>query len=80
MTAEKIVRNAFETNGINAFFAVIAAKISFSLAEFSEWISALTAIFVLIYTAALALTSVLRFIRDARGAGSVEKDESERGN
>lgn len=72
MLARAKMKNFFDSNGINAFLAVIAAKVSFSLAEVNEWLSTLTAAFVLIYTASLAFLSVLRFIREAR-SGNAEK-------
>lgn len=62
-------KSAFESNGLNAFFAVVAAKISFTLAEFGECISVATALCAFIYAATLAGTSVLRFIREVRSGG-----------
>lgn len=72
--AGRMFKNAFESNGLNAFFAVVAAKISFSLAEFGEWISVATSVCVFVYAATLAGTSALRFIREVRSGGGNSDD------
>lgn len=58
-----------EPNGLNAIFAVVAAKVATLAGGFDSFVASATAFIAMLYAAVLLATAVVKFIKEVKKNG-----------
>ncbi len=70
------MKSLFENSGINAFFAVVAAKVSYYFGNIDSTVATATSIAAFVYVFFLAASSALRFIRELKNTRGQKNEEA----
>lgn len=63
----RVMGKAFEPNGLNAIFAVVAAKVATLANGFDSAVASATAFIAMLYATVLLATAVVKFVKEVKG-------------